>query len=202
MEQLLDVIVNYIGAWGYPAIFLGMALESACLPVPSEVIFGFAGYLVFLGRLEFAPAVAAGVAGGLAGSIAAYAVGYYGGRPFVEKYGKYIFLSAGHVAAAQRWFDRYGMKATFFSRLLPVVRTFISLPAGFARVDFIRFVLYTVLGSLPWTILLIYAGLLLGEKWAVIYAVGHRLNLGIAAVLVVAVLLFYAKKRRTRSDRD
>lgn len=200
MEQFFAMIIDYISVWGYPAIFLGMAMESACLPVPSEIIFGFAGYLVYLGRLDFTMAAVAGVAGGLIGSVMAYAVGYYGGRSFVERYGKYVFLSGRHVAAAQRWFDRYGIKATFYSRLLPVIRTFISLPAGFAKVDFFKFVVFTLLGSIPWTVLLIYAGMVLGEQWEVIQMVGHRLS--VAVVLVVAVLLLYYIRKRHRQPEE
>jgi len=190
MEQFYAWIVQYIDIWGYAAIVVGMAMESACLPVPSELIFAFAGYLVFLGRMDFATAVAAGVVGGLLGSVVSYIAGYYGGRPLVEKYGRYVFLSEQHVSAAQRWFDRYGIKATFFARLLPVVRTFISLPAGFARVPFSKFVLYTILGSIPWTMALIYAGMLLGENWAEIEAMGHNATLIVGVGLVFTGFLW------------
>ena len=185
MEQYYAWIIQNIDIWGYTAIIVGMAMESACLPVPSELIFGFAGYLVFLGRMDFTTAVVTGVFGGLVGSVFSYLVGYYGGRPFVEKYGRYVFLSRQHVASAQEWFDRYGIKAAFFARLLPVVRTFISLPAGFTKVPFIKFVLYTILGSIPWTLALIYAGMLLGENWQEIEAMGRN-----ATLLVVIGLAF------------
>ena len=134
MDSLFLFVTHSIDTWGYWAIFAGMALESANIPIPSELIFGFAGYLVYLGRLSFEPAVFYGVAGGLLGSIASYAFGYYGGRPFILKYGKYFFATPSKVDLAQRWFDRYGLTAVFFARLLPVIRTFISLPAGFAKV--------------------------------------------------------------------
>lgn len=195
MEQYYAWIIQNIGIWGYTAIIVGMAMESACLPVPSELIFGFVGYLVFLGRMDFATAVVAGVFGGLVGSVVSYIAGYYGGRPLVEKYGRYIFLSRQHVASAQEWFDRYGIKAAFFARLLPVVRTFISLPAGFARVPFIKFVLYTILGSIPWTIALIYAGMLFGENWQEIEAMGHNATLlvGIGLALMGILWLWHHK---------
>lgn len=199
MEQFYAWIIQYIDIWGYAAIVVGMAMESACLPVPSELIFAFAGYLVFLGRMDFATAVAAGVVGGLLGSVVSYTIGYYGGRPLVEKYGRYVFLSDQHVSAAQRWFDRYGIKATFFARLLPVVRTFISLPAGFARVPFGKFVLYTILGSIPWTIALIYAGMLLGENWPQIEAMGHNATLIVGAGLVIIGALWL---RRHKGEVD
>lgn len=197
MEQFLQVIVDFIAWGGYLAIAVGMAMESACMPVPSELIFGFSGYLVYLGRLDFTAAVLAGVAGGLLGSMLAYLVGYYGGPSFIAKYGKYVLLSASHVKTAQMWFDRYGLKAAFFSRLLPVVRTFISLPAGFARVDFVKFSLLTVLGSVPWTIGLIYAGKLLGENWQQISATGHNASLVVVGGLL-AIIIYCLWKNRSQ----
>lgn len=199
MEQLFHFVVDYIAVWGYAGIILGMALESACIPVPSELIFGFAGYLVYLGQLDFTPSVIAGVVGGLIGSIIAYLVGFYGGQPFIAKYGRYVFLSHHHVELAQKWFDRYGLKATFFSRLLPIVRTFISLPAGFAGVNFGKFVIYTLLGSIPWTIALIYAGQLMGENWQALNAIGHTASLVVAVSLVV-IAIYYYRKNRTQSN--
>lgn len=197
MDQIFQMVIESINSWGYAAILAGMALESACLPVPSELIFGFAGYLVFLGRMDFTLAAAAGVAGGLLGSVVAYLVGYYGGQPFVAKYGRYVFLSPRHVEMAQRWSDRYGLKAVFFSRLLPIVRTFISLPAGFARVNFTKFVVLTILGSTPWTMGLIYAGMLLGENWQEVNAVGHEASLAVLGVLVALGIYLRRKWRDT-----
>ena len=190
MEQFYGWIIQYINIWGYAAIIVGMAMESACLPVPSELIFGFVGYLVFLGHMDFATAVVAGVTGGLLGSIISYLVGYYGGKPLVEKYGQYILLSSQHVASAQQWFERCGIKATFFARLMPVVRTFISLPAGFARVPFTKFIFYTILGSIPWTIGLIYAGMLLGENWHEIEAIGHNASILVGIGLLLMGILW------------
>lgn len=196
MEQLVQLVAEYIAARGYTAIIIGMALESACVPIPSELIFGFAGYLVYMGKLDFMLTVGAGVIGGLLGSVAAYLVGYWGGRPFVDRYGRYLFLSSRHVDLAQRWFDRYGLRAAFFSRLLPVVRTFISLPAGFARVDLVKFVIYTLLGSLPWTIALVYAGMLLGENWQRLTAVGHQASLGMAVALLAIGAYYWRRRER------
>jgi len=176
-----------------------MALESACIPVPSEIIFGFAGYMVYLGKLDFTTAAVAGVAGGLIGSVIAYLVGFWGGQPFVSAYGKYILLSASHVNLAQNWFDKYGLRAVFFSRLLPVVRTFISLPAGFAGVNFSRFIIYTVLGSIPWTIGLLYAGQLLGENWQLVNTIGHRAGL-IVLICLIGVFLYYYRKRYNQTN--
>lgn len=200
MEQFFQLIIDYIALWGYSAIIIGMALESACIPVPSEIIFGFAGYMVYLGQLDFTMSVIAGVVGGLIGSVIAYMVGFYGGQPFVDTYGKYILLSKHHVDLAQRWFDKYGLKAVFFSRLLPVVRTFISLPAGFAKVDFSKFVIYTLLGSTPWTIALIYAGQLLGENWQIVNTIGHNASVVVVVCLAGIALYYYYRKRQTQTD--
>nr|WP_320147196.1 DedA family protein [uncultured Anaeromusa sp.] len=193
MDALFLFVTHSIDTWGYWGIFVGMALESANIPIPSELIFGFAGYLVYLGRLNFEPAVTYGVAGGLLGSTVSYALGYYGGRPFVLKYGKYFFATPAKIELAQRWFDRYGLAAVFFARLLPVVRTFISLPAGFAKVNFSKFALYTVLGSLPWTLALIYLGFALGENWQLLTTYGHQVSLGVLLLLVIALLVWWKR---------
>lgn len=191
IEKFFHFVIDYIAQWGYIAIMIGMAMESACIPIPSELIFGFAGYLVYLGQLDFTMTVAAGVVGGLIGSIIAYLVGYYGGKSLVDKYGRYFLLSNKNVDMAQRWFDRYGVKATFFSRLLPVIRTFISLPAGFAQVNFGKFVMYTLLGSIPWTIALIYAGMMLGENWQALNAIGHNASLMVGIGLILIAVYCY-----------
>ena len=197
MEQLFQGVIDLIEIWGYPAILIGMALESANIPIPSELIFGFAGYLVFLGRLDFNLAVAAGVAGGLLGSILSYLAGYYGGPAFVYKYGRYVFLSKKNVDMAQKWFDRYGLITVLAARLLPVVRTFISLPAGFARVNFSKFVLYTIVGSVPWTIALIYAGMMLGENWSAMRSIGHEASLVVASGLFILAIYYIIRKKST-----
>ena len=200
LGQLFEIVINYIDSWGYIAIIIGMALESACIPIPSELIFGFTGYLVFLGRMDFTLAVVSGVVGGLLGSVLAYGVGYCGGAAFVERYGRYILLSKKHVAVAQHWFDRYGLKAVFYSRLLPVVRTFISLPAGFAQVNFGKFIVYTALGSLPWTMVLIYAGIMLGENWPKINEVGHDISL-IVVIILIGLGVYYLVRSRADERR-
>ena len=202
MEPFFQWVVDSIALWGYVAIALGMALENACIPIPSELIFGFAGYLVYQGQLEFVPAVLAWMAGGLLGSGLAYGLGYWGGRPLIERYGRYFFLSMRHLNLAQRWFDSYGGKAAFFSRLLPVVRTFISLPAGFAKMPFGKFMLYTLLGSLPWTVGLIYAGMVLGEQWQNLNGLGHQASMVVAGALAVLALGYYYRSRRRAAAKQ
>ena len=200
MSQFTDVFLQFIDSWGYYAVAILMALENACIPIPSELILGFAGYMIFAGRMTFTMAMVAGMVGGMLGSVFAYFVGHYGGRPFVDKYGKYFFVKKSHVDIAQNWFDKYGIKAVFFSRMLPVVRTFISLPAGFAHVDMKKFFFYTFIGSLPWTALILAIGMMLGEGWKVMMTVGHEISLAVAAVLVLVCAVMswqYKKKKRS-----
>ena len=204
MENFSQVFLSFIDVWGYWAVAILMAMENACIPVPSELILGFAGYLIFAGSMTFSGALTAGMVGGIAGSLFAYYVGAYGGRSFINAYGKYFFVKKSHVDLSQDWFDRYGVKAVFFSRMLPVVRTFISLPAGFAHVNIKKFLTYTILGSLPWTAMILYAGLLLGENWKVMLAIGHEASLVfIGAVVLIGAFLYLRHRRRkqTRNNR-
>lgn len=196
MEQISQAFLSFIDAWGYFAVVVLMAMENACIPVPSELILGFAGYLVSAGRMTFSGAMIAGMIGGMVGSIFAYVVGATGGRKFVDKYGKYFLIKKSHVDLAQRWFDKYGIRAVFFSRMLPVVRTFISLPAGFARVNFKQFLFYTFAGSLPWTALILWAGLLLGDNWEYLLEIGHELSLAFIVVSVIIIAWLYFRRKR------
>ncbi len=184
---LSTLVIWIISSLGYAGIFVAMAIESACIPLPSEAIMPFSGYLVSQGRFSLWGVSLAGALGCTLGSAAAYAVGAYGGRPFILKYGRYFLVTAHEVDCADRWFARYGMAATFISRLLPVIRTFISLPAGVARVPFTRFLVYAFLGSLPWSWVLAYVGLLLGEHWDRVGGVLHSLDVLIVLVLAAGV---------------
>lgn len=195
---MADIFLNFIDTWGYLAVAVLMAMENACIPIPSELILGFAGYLIFVGRMGFAWALVAGMAGGMAGSVFAYLVGSYGGRTFVDKYGRYFLIKKSHVDLAQEWFDDYGLKAVFFSRLLPVVRTFISLPAGFAHVDMKKFLILTFLGSLPWTVLILYAGMFLGESWKKLMEVGHEASIVFIIICVIVCAVLYWRHRRKK----
>ena len=159
-------IIEFISDAGYLGVTVLMALESACIPVPSEVIMPFSGFLVFEGRFALWPVVVWGAVGNLIGSIIAYLIGFYGGRPLVKKFGRYFLISAHDLEKADHWFKKYGQSTVFFSRLLPVVRTFISLPAGISRMNFKKFSFYTLAGSLPWSFALTYGGLIMGESWS------------------------------------
>ena len=201
MEHFTQIFLSFIASWGYVAVAVLMAAENACIPIPSELILGFAGYLIFAGHMSFEGALLAGMVGGLLGSLFAYEVGARGGRPFVDKYGKYFLIKQSHVNVAQDWFDRYGLKAVFFSRMLPVVRTFISLPAGFARVDSKRFFLYTIAGSLPWTAAILYAGMVLGESWTDLMEYGHEASMIFVVVAVIVIAVLYLRWRRKKNRK-
>ena len=200
MEHFSTIFLDFIASWGYVAVAILMAAENACIPIPSELILGFAGYLIFADQMTFTGALIAGMVGGMAGSIFAYAVGHYGGRTFVDKYGHYFFVKKSHVDIAQNWFDKYGLKAVFFSRMLPVVRTFISLPAGFAHVNMKKFLSLTFLGSLPWTALILFAGMMLGKSWEVMLAVGHQASLIFVGICAVVIAVMYLRHRRAKAQ--
>ncbi|RJQ25176.1 MAG: DedA family protein [Peptococcaceae bacterium] len=176
-----------------------MAIESANIPLPSEVILPFGGYLVSTGQLDFWGVVMAGTVGGTAGSVLSYYLGLKGGRPFLQSYGRYIGFSARHLTQAEDWFARYGEATVFFTRLMPVIRTFISFPAGIAGMNLKRFIIYTFLGSLPWSILLTYIGFKLGQNWKLIEPWFRRFDLLIALVILAAVVYLCWRKRLAKS---
>ncbi len=200
ISELSRFVITCISKFGYTGILLTMAIESACIPLPSEIIMPFSGYLVTTGQFTILGVTLAGAVGNVIGSIVAYYAGIWGGRPFVERYGPYFLVSHHDLDIADRWFQKYGEAAVFFSRMLPVVRTFISLPAGIARMNFPRFVLFTFLGALPWCYLLAYIGLKMGERWEELREYFHRFDIVIGLVLAATVILFvwsHWPKRRT-----
>ncbi len=194
MEQVLTELSKFVIAtisrFGYTGILLTMAIESACIPLPSEIIMPFSGYLVSTGQFTMLGVTLAGAVGNVVGSIIAFYVGMWGGRPFVERYGRYALISHHDLDVADRWFARYGEAAVFLSRMLPVIRTFISLPAGIARMRVGRFVVFTFVGALPWCYLLAFIGLQLGERWQELRQYFHQIDLIIGVLLVAAVAYF------------
>jgi membrane protein DedA with SNARE-associated domain len=190
IEVLAKFIIDMISSSGYLGIVILMGIESACIPLPSEIIMPFSGYLVFRGDFELFRTGLAGAFGCLLGSVPAYYLGLYGGRPLVERYGKYVLISHRDLDLADRWFARYGDWAIFFSRLLPVVRTFISFPAGVARMNFTRFVIYTLIGSFPWCLGLAYIGMKLGENWDTLGDYFHRFDMVIGVLIVLGVVYY------------
>jgi membrane protein DedA with SNARE-associated domain len=186
-------IISTIGSMGYRGIVLLMAIESACIPLPSEIVMPFSGYLAFTGRLSLWGIALAGAVGCVLGSLIAYYVGLHGGRPLVERYGKYLLISRRDLDLADRWFARHGEATIFISRLLPVVRTFISFPAGIARMNPVRFVLLTFAGSFVWCLGLGWIGMKLGQHWDTLGAYFHRFD-ALIVVLAIVFAVWYIRR--------
>ncbi len=198
LNPVVDAATEFIGSAGLGAVFLLMALESACLPVPSEAIMLFAGFAVSKGELTLLGIITAGVLGNLVGSWLAYAVGYYGRVDLLER-NRFVHVNPRHLAQADRWFERHGAAAVFFGRMLPIVRTFISLPAGVARMPFWRFTVLTVAGCLPWVTALALLGRGVGANWE-----SWRHNLGyldyvVAAAILAGLVYLLVRRRRGRA---
>ncbi len=195
-ETISDFIVNAIEQLGYSGVFLAMGLESACIPLPSEIIMPFGGYVAWKGTLTLTGVTLAGTLGCLAGSLVLYYIGLFGGRPLLVRYGKYIFIREKELDRADEWFTRYGDRAVFFSRMLPVVRGLFSLPAGVVRMDVKKFSFYTTAGSLPWCFALAYIGFLFGPHWADLE--GLFVYLDIAVIAGIIAFVGYAVYHRKR----
>jgi membrane protein DedA with SNARE-associated domain len=196
IAPVAQLVVAVIAATGYGGVVLMMAIESACIPLPSEIIMPFAGYLVSTGHLELFAVATAGAIGCNIGSTIAYAVGFYGGRPFVERWGAYVLVSPHELDLVHRFFERYGGITVFVGRLLPVVRTFIALPAGIAGMPMLRFQIYTFLGSWPWCLGLAYVGMKLGAAWDSdprLKEILHRFD-AVIVVVCVALAVWYVRR--------
>ena len=190
IAELGRFVIAMISKFGYTGILITMAIESACIPLPSEIIMPFSGYLVSTGQFSMLGVTMAGAIGNVLGSLVAYYVGVWGGRPFVERYGPYFLVSRRDLEMADRWFLKYGEAAVLISRMLPVVRTFISLPAGIVRMNVPKFVLFSFIGAVPWCYLLAYIGLKLGERWDGLHEYFHHLDVVIGMVLVLGFICF------------
>jgi len=211
LESVAGWIAAVIASMGYLGIVLCMAIESACIPLPSEVIMPFAGFLAGRGRFGLWETALAGAVGCVAGSLAAYAVGATGGRAFLERHGRWVLLTMKDLDRADRWFARYGNTAIFVRRLLPVVRTFISLPAGIARMPLLPFTLLTFAGSFPFCLALAWLGYRLGDRWTTLKAYFHGADavIGAAVLIGCAYLLWHriaelkaeARERAARERR-
>jgi membrane protein DedA with SNARE-associated domain len=202
LEQVLLILHNFITSFmihtGYAGVTSLMAIESACIPLPSELIMPYAGYLVNRGTFSLFWAATAGAIGCNLGSVVAYEIGAYGGRPLVERFGRYILLNKHDLETADRFFLRHGAIAIFIARLLPVVRTFIALPAGIARMPRGKFHLYTFLGSWPWCFVLAYIGMKLGQHWDTLGKYFHRFDAVIAVLLALGIFLFLRSHWKNR----
>jgi len=183
-------VISVISTLGYFGVMMLMAVESACIPLPSEVIMPFSGYLVHTGQFNLWLLAFMGALGCNLGSLVAYEIGYYGGRPLVERFGSYIFLNQHDLDLTDRFFARFGDVTVLISRMLPVVRTFIALPAGIARMPRSRFHLYTFIGSFPWCLGLAYLGMKAGEHWNYLGKYFHQFDKVIGAIILIGVIWF------------
>ncbi|HLM78824.1 MAG TPA: DedA family protein [Rubrobacteraceae bacterium] len=201
LQPLIDWVTATIGDYGLFAVFGLMLLESMGILIPSEAISPFAGYLVSQEKMSMFGAVAAGVLGNLVGSWVAYFIGLWGGRELWLRYGRYVGVRGHHLGVAEKWFDKYGELAVFVSRCLPVVRTFISFPAGTARMNFAKFTFYSFVGCVPWVFALTYFGYLLGENWEKVGSFLHYLDYAVALAFVVGAIYLFLRWRSSRSFR-
>ncbi|NLE74071.1 MAG: DedA family protein [Actinobacteria bacterium] len=202
IEFFTDRLIPLLQEYGLLAIFITMALESACILIPSEIVVPYGGVLAALGHVRLWQVVVVAVTANLVGSLVAYAVGRYGGRAFIERYGRYILISHHHLDKADEWFSRRGELTVFLTRMMPGIRTFISVPAGIGRMGIWKFALYSVLGAVPWNLALALLGWYFGSNWGRLQGYFHQYNLWFFGVLVAVVMVLVALRvaRRRRQQ--
>jgi membrane protein DedA with SNARE-associated domain len=198
MKEFIFSVLEFLSQLGYFGIALGLMIEV----IPSEIVLGYGGYMISEGILGYPGAIIAGTIGGTFAQLFLYWAGYYGGRPFLEKYGKYVFINKKQIDLSEQWFSKYGVGVIFFARFIPVVRHAISIPAGIAKMSAAKFTLYTVAAVIPWTILFLYLGHALGENWSHIkeYAAQYTLPIIIGAVLLGVIYFLIKKTKKTTTD--
>jgi membrane protein DedA with SNARE-associated domain len=197
-DPIVNFAVNVVDALGLAGVFVLMVLESACIPIPSEATMLFAGFNVSDGHYSLFAAVAVGSVANLVGSWIAYAVGYYGRVDLLEKHGKKLHIKRSHLEWADRWFERHGDATVFFARMVPIVRTFISLPAGVARMPFWRFTVFTLAGCIPWVFALTFIGKQAGDNWDSWKDNLHYVDYAVLAAIVVGIAYLVVRSRRKR----
>jgi membrane protein DedA with SNARE-associated domain len=195
-DPIVEVATDVVAELGLAGIFVLMLLESACIPVPSEATMLFAGFNVSEGEYSLFAAVAAGSVANLVGSWLAYALGWYGRADILEKHGKKLHIKQSHLEWADRWFERHGDATVFFTRMLPIIRTFISLPAGVARMPFWRFSVLTLAGCIPWVLMLTFIGREAGDRWESWKDSLHYVDYAVAALIVAGVVYLIVRRRR------
>lgn len=191
---LVDLIIKY----GYFGMFMGMIFEAVIIIIPSELILATGGILAARKIFTLFNAFIIGLLGSVFCAIVIYLMGYFGGRPFIEKYGKYFFMKKDDIDKADNWFNKYGLLAAFIGRNFPIIRTFISLPLGMARVNFFKFILYTTLGSIPWTFAFVYVGYALGNNWTILLNYTSKLKLPIIILIIVLLISYLIKKLKLK----
>jgi membrane protein DedA with SNARE-associated domain len=201
ISNLANFVIQTISNSGYLGIFALMVAESALIPIPSEIIMPFSGYLAFTGKLNPVLIILAGSVGNLVGSLIAYLVGIKLGREVILRYGKYILLKKSHLDWTESFFKKYGNGSTFVSRLLPGIRTYISLPAGIAKMDLKKFAIYTFAGSIIWSAMLTYVGIALGEEWIKIKQYSHYIDIAVIIGIIIVIIII-AKKRIGKTNNN
>lgn len=197
-EFLINFCTEFIAKTGYAGITVLMAGESMILPIPSEAVMPFAGFLIFQGQLNLITAIIWSTVGSVIGSLLSYYIGKYGGKPFVKKYGKYLLLNEHHLDQTTKFFERYGDKTIFFSRFIPIVRHLISMPAGAGKMNLTKFTIYTLLGAGLWNAFLTYLGFVLGSKWTLIRKYSEVLDIILVLAVVAFAIYLYLKKRKKK----
>jgi membrane protein DedA with SNARE-associated domain len=196
--EIANFIMQVIASSGYFGVFFLMILESAVMPVPSEIIMPFAGFLVSTGQFNIWYIVLAGSLGNVVGALIAYFVGLYLGRGFILRYGKYMLLEKKYLVMTENWFKKYGEKTVFFCRMMPIVRTINSLPAGIGKMNLKKFVMYTFLGSIPWNLALTYVGVVLGKNWNLISNYSHLVDIVVISAIIIFIVWFVFSHRRKK----
>jgi membrane protein DedA with SNARE-associated domain len=191
--SLISEILTWLTNMGYAGIAIGLMIEI----IPSEIVLAYGGYMVSEGTIGFIGAIIAGVIGGTIAQIFIYWIGRYGGRPFLDKYGKYLLIKKHHIDMSENWFQKYGAGVVFSARFIPVVRHAISIPAGIARMPFLKFVVLTVLAIIPWSILFVYLGIQLGSQWDDVENIAGTYTTPIMILAVVVIALYFVIKKRT-----
>jgi membrane protein DedA with SNARE-associated domain len=189
----VDFLTRLVSSWGYLGIFASMTLESTLIPIPSEAVMPFAGFLAYEGKMEIWIAVLTASIANLFGSIIAYSIGKYLGRGFVERYGRYVLLNMHHLQVMEEWFSKYGSVTVLFSRILPVIRSVNALPAGIARMNMFKFCLYTFVGSVPWNFALVYVGYVLKENWGMLEK--YAIYVDVLAIIAIILVIIYVARR-------
>lgn len=193
-----DFVIGLLRDYGYLGMFLGMILEAVIIIIPSELILATAGIMVSKGIFSFWLAFFVGLLGSVFCAIIIYFMGFFGGKTFVKKYGKYFFMKEGDLEKSDSWFNKYGLYASLICRNFPIVRTLISLPIGIMRLSFLKFLVYTIIGSIPWTFVFVYIGYALGSNWVIINSYISKLKIPIRIILIVLIISYFYKKIKER----
>ncbi len=189
-----EYVINLMGSFGYLGMFIGMVLEAVVIIIPSELILAMGGILAANGSFSLLGAILVGLFGSVFCACIIYAMGYYGGRPFIQKFGKFFFMKEKDIEKSDRWFEKYGMKAAFIGRFFPIVRTLISLPIGISKLNFKKFLIYTTIGSIPWTLLFVLSGYYLGSNYTKIANIVDIFKIPIIIVITLLFLIYIYMK--------